>query len=224
MPVNWDKALQLLQSLVMFGLLIWLFITMKKWYNDESTRPKWLMSLIVTFSTVKYNKMTNTSPFVDSNVTVVVDSTSTTADKCASNCSTTYNCNGFVYMSNTCTYVMSDFGTIMMVPKSGVDTYFRQDKNSPKYGFTPASGDFAFSSNVASQRMDSMMTVVDPYQLANTCIQKHTSNCVGFSYTTVDPKQSWLVNNTSNIESTANVMSYSLDLLGSGDWAEASFS
>ena len=226
MPIDYDKAFQLGQSLVMLGILIWLGVTMKKWYNDEASRPRWLLSLIVTIYAVKYNKMTGSVPIPKSNVIFVSDSSSTTPAKCAANCSTTFDCTGFTFTSNSCTQVMGDFGKAMMVPKAGWDTYFRQDKNGPKYGFVQQTGDFAFSnsSNVVGQRMGSMLTIVDPYELANTCIAQSSSNCLGFSYTTVNPKQSWLVNNTSNIESTANVMSYSLDLLGTADWSEATFS
>jgi hypothetical protein len=225
MPVDIAQLGSLVASAVMFGLLIWLGLKIKDWTMDDSTRPKWLLSIIVAFNPVKYNKITGSVPNPKSNVLFVTDSSSTTAKKCASNCSTTLNCTGFTFTSNNCTMLMGDLGRAMMVPKADWDTYFRQDKNSPKYGFIQQTGDYAFStsSNVIGQRLGSMMTEVDTYILANTCITQSSSNCVGFSYTTVDPKQSWLVNNTSNIESTANVMSYSLDLLGTSDWSETTF-
>lgn len=226
MPVDVAQIGSLVASAVMFGLLIWLGLKIKDWTMDESTRPKWLLSIIVAFNAVKYNKIAGSVPTPKSNVLFVTDSSSTTAKKCASNCSTTYNCTGFTFTSNNCTMVIGDFGRAMMVPKANWDTYFRQDKDGPKYGFIQHTGDFAFStsSNVIGQRMGSLITTgIDPYTLANTCIAQSSSNCIGFSYTTVDPKQSWLVNNTSNTESTANVMSYSLDLLGTADWSEATF-
>jgi len=223
MAIDIGAAISLGSSLVMLGLLIWLAISVKKWYNDASKRPRWLMSILLVFSPVKYNIMINTVPNLQSNLIMVADTVSITANTCASNCSGVYDCTGFVFnrATNVCTQVRGDFGKAIMIPKASYDTYFRQDKNSPKYGFVKQDGDFAFSSNLVNQRMGSLLTIVDPYELSNTCIKQSTSNCVGFSYTTNVPLNSWIVNSTSNIESTSNVSSYALSQLFAGNWADA---
>lgn len=220
-PIDLAAAASFLMSAVMVGLLIWIGITIKKWYNDASARPKWIANFILMFYPVKYYKMTGSTPAVNSNLMLTVDSTSTTANACASNCSTAVGCNGFIFSSNTCTQVSSDFGKAMMVPKPGTDTYFRQDTNSPKYGFVSQTGDYAFASNVTSQRLGSILSVADPVALSNTCISQSSSNCIGFSYTTTAPAQAWLVNNTSNSVTTSNVASFVIAPLTSGDWTDA---
>jgi hypothetical protein len=220
-PIDLAAAASFVMSAVMVGLLIWIGITIKKWYNDASTRPKWMANFILMFYPVKYYKMTDSMPSLNSNLVMTLDSTSTTANACASNCSTTVGCNGFVFYSNKCTQISSDLGKAMMVPDPGKDTYFRQDKNSPKYGFVTDTGDFAFSSNLVSQRLGSMLSIADPVALANACISQSSSNCIGFSYMTTTPAQAWLVKDTSNVESTSNVMSYSLAQLSSGNWVDA---
>ena len=210
-------------SAVMVGLLIWIGITIKKWYNDASTRPKWIANFLLMFYPVKYYKMAGSAPAVNSNLVMTQDSTSTTANACASNCSTTSGCNGFVFFSNTCIQVSSDFGKAMMIPGPGTDTYFRQDTNSPKYGFVSQTGDYAFASNVVSQRLGSILSIADPVALSNTCISQSSSNCIGFSYTTTAPAQAWLVKDTSNSVTTSNVSSFVIAQLTSGDWAAAGF-
>jgi hypothetical protein len=214
-------------SVVMLCLLIWIGLTIKNWATDESTRPRWVLKLVLMFYPVKYNKMTNTVPFPDSNLVMTLDTHDITAKDCAANCSSTYNCNGFVFDSNahTCTQVFGDFSKTMTLPKPSNDTYFRQDKNSPKYGFVSQIADYAIagSSNLIPQRLGTMSTVVDPYLLSNTCISQRTSNCLGFSFTVVDPYQSWLIKNTSNTEATSNVASYVLSQLTTTDWSEATF-
>jgi len=222
-PIDLAAAVSFVMSAVMVGLLIWIGITIRKWYNDASTRPKWIMNFILMFYPVKYYKMSDSRPALNSNLMYALDSTSTTANACASNCSTTVGCNGFVFYSNLCTQISSDFGKAMMVPGPGKDTYFRQDTNSPKYGFVSQTGDYAFASNVTSQRLGTILSVADPVVLANTCISQSTSNCIGFSYTTTSPVQAWLVKDTSNSVTTSNVSSFVIAQLTSGDWVDAGF-
>ena len=224
-PINVEALISFLSSLAMVGLLIWIGVTLKKWYNDASTRPKWILNFILMFYPVKYYKMTDMIPSKNSNIVMTSDTMSTTANACASNCSTTSGCNGFIFSSNTCTQIRSDFGNAMMMPKTGNDTYFRQDVNSPKYGFISQTGDYAFStaSNIVSQRLGTILSITDPTELSNTCISQSSSNCIGFSYTTVAPNQAWLVKDTSNSVVTSNVSSYIMAQLTSGDWADAGF-
>lgn len=218
-------AASFVMSAVMLGLLIWIGITIKKWYNDASARPKWIAGFIQMFYPVKYYKMSGYVPTLNSNLVMTLDSTSTTANACASNCSTTFGCNGFIFYSNTCMQVSSDFGKAMMAPNPAKNTYFRQDKNSPKYGFVSQTGDFAISSssNVVSQRLGSMMSINDPITLSNTCVSQSSSNCIGFSYTTTAPAQAWLIKDTSNSVTTSNVSSFVIAQLTSGDWTDAGF-
>lgn len=194
---------------------------MKKWYSDASTRPQWLASFIIMFYPVHYDIMTGMIPHPDSNVSLVTDTTSKTANACASNCSTNVNCNGFVFQksTSTCSHVTNDFGFNIMVPLSDYDTYIRQDRNHPKYGFLHRTdpADYAFSSNLVGQRLGSMLSVTNPYALADACIQQSASNCVGFSYSTV-ASNAWLVNSVSNIESTSNTVSYQYTLLTASSW------
>jgi hypothetical protein len=224
-PIDVAAAASFLMSAVMVGLLIWIGITIKKWYNDASTRPKWLMSFIMMFYPVKYYKMSGTTPAINSNLITTNDLTSTTANVCASNCSTTVGCNGFVFYSNNCIQISTDFGKAMMVPNPGKDTYFRQDTNSPKYGFVSQTSDYAISSssNVTNQRLGTILSISDPTELSNTCISQSSSNCIGFSYTTTSPAQAWLVKDTSNSVTTSNVSSFVIAQLSSGDWVDAGF-
>ena len=209
------------KTLVIIGLLIWIGVTTKKWYSDTSTRPQWLVSFLVIFFPVHYDIMTGMIPHPDSNVTTIVDTSSKTANTCASNCSTLYGCNGFIFQKSTttCSQVTNDFGLNIMVPNTDYDTYIRQDKNHPKYGFLHRAdpSDYAFSSNLVNQRLGSILSVTDPYKLANTCIQQASSNCVGFSFNS-STSNAWLVNDVSNIESTSNTVSYQYTLLTASSW------
>jgi len=224
-PIDLAAAASFVMSAVMVGLLIWIGITLKKWYNDASARPKWIANFLLMFYPVKYYKMSGSTPSLNSNLVTTRDSTSTTANACASNCSSTVGCNGFIFYSNTCAQISSDFGNAMMVPNPGKNTYFRQDTNSPKYGFVSQTGDYAISSssNVVSQRLGTILSIADPVELANTCISQSSSNCIGFSYTTQAPSQAWLVKDTSNSVTTPNVSSFVIAQLTSGDWTDAGF-
>lgn len=218
MAVDWQQVFDVFMRVVMVGILIWIGYTLKKWYSDESTRPSWLISIINIGYPEKYKKLSGMYPY-DSNLSIVVDTKSTSANTCMANCSVTYACNGTIWANATCSHVTSDFGKSIMVPRSGSDVYVKMSRTSPKWGFVSYPGkDLGFSSNVASQHYGTISTETNPEKLSNICIQQFlTSNCEGFS-TDTNLNQTWFVTNASNIESVSNVNSYVLQLLGDGNF------
>jgi hypothetical protein len=215
--VKWGQILEVAWKAVIVCIVLYIAYTLKKYYSDPSTRPSWLIGIINIGNPVKYNKMTGMYPY-DSNISVIEDTHSTTANLCASNCSVVYNCNGIIWDS-TCKQVTSNFGKAIMVPRSGVDTYFKTTSTFPKYGFVSLAKDLAFHSNVAKQHYGTISNEVNPEKLSNLCINQYTSNCVGFS-TNVESNTTWFVNDYSNTEATSNVSSYVLTLLTGSRWTE----
>ena len=214
MPVDIGQAISLGIKLAILGVIIWIAVTLKKWWNSPGDRPTWVVSIVNMFQPVSYKKLTGLSPLFNSNVVTIADS-SPTSNACASNCSMVSTCNGFFFSNNVCKQISSDFGTIVMVPSTG-DTYVKSTSNTPKWGFMLQNPgvDYAFDSNVSSQHYGSLINETDPTLIANTCIQQATSNCVGFS-TNTSTKQTWLVNSTSNNATTSNVTSYSYGIIPS---------
>lgn len=219
---DWGAIFGLGVQVGILCVLAWLVYKVKTWYNDESTRPTWLISILNIGNPVKYKKMTNYYPY-DSNLTVLYDTKNTTANTCAANCSVTYGCNGIIWSPTAdpkCQQVTSDFGTSIMVPRPGTDTYFKSSRNGSKWGFVKrTTSDYGFHSNVANQHYGTISTELDPVKLSNTCINQHTSNCAGFS-TDTNLSQTWFIKDYSNVESSSNVTSYTLSLLTTAHWVE----
>ena len=230
MPIDIGQVFHIVIMLTILGLLIWLGVTIKDWYSNPGDRPTWFVSILNVFSPVKYQRLNAMGPYMTSNVSSTPDS-SPTANACASNCSVSYGCNGFVWNNTTsnCTQIKSDFGTLVMIPQDSnspvsMDTYIKTSANMPKWGFmlmTPGL-DYAFASNLVSQELGTVYSSNNSTLMANTCIQNASSNCVGFSINT-NTINTWLVNSTANTATTANVMSYSYGILPTTSFVDAGF-
>jgi hypothetical protein len=216
---DWGSILQTGLSALMVGVVILCIWYVFKWWNYPTSRPKWFNDLINSFYPVSYMKLPNSKPYTDSNTSVRVDTSSKTSNTCSYNCSQASDCNGYMFDStnNNCTQILDDFGTLIMVPADTsniFDTYIKSDKNLPKWGFLSlASGtDFAFDSNVASQRINSTVTAGSDSTLASIdCIRHSSSNCLAVSIDTLN--KNYYLANSSNTSVTSNVQSYQLGLI-----------
>lgn len=230
MPFDVGQALHLAFLCVITGLLIWLGISVKDWYNNPGDRPSWLINIINVFNKPTYQVIKGLAP-ASSNLNIITDTGSVTANACASNCSMSYACNGFTFNNSTanCQQVTSDFGTLVMIPYDSnaplsIDTYVKSGSNLPKWGFLAqaAGTDYAFASNLISQELGTVYSSNNSTLMANTCIQNASSNCVGFSINT-NTISAWLVNSTANTATTANVISYNYGTIPSTLFMSAGF-
>lgn len=206
-------------QIVIIGLLIWLLVKAYQCATDNSTCPKFVYGLIRTGT--KYDKYTDHAPATLGDA--ITDSKVKSANTCANWCTGTYGCKGFVWDGSTCSAVPGDDPkTVTLIPSRGVTTYINTNENHPSAGFryiTPAGTDF--SSNV-SQRLGTVLTNTDITKCATECINKMTSNCIGFSFLTTS-NTCQLVSNIANTVITSNMMSYTWTTLSSSDYSEAKF-
>ena len=227
MAVDFGQIFNVVFMCAILGVLIWIGITMKKWYSDPNSRPRWVLSIVNLFSPKSYDVMTGMMPYMTSNISTTLDATSNTANACASNCSMTPACLGFTFAKDTsnCTQISTDFGTIEMIPSpsGNVSTYIQKTVNHPKYGFVSASTDYAWDTTLVSQRLGAATIPTSiPTTMSISCIQNASANCMGFSMNSSNG-QTWFVQSTSNSVATANVSSYQLTLLTSSRWSDAGF-
>jgi hypothetical protein len=222
------QAVKLAITIAVLGLVAWAIYTITQWYKDPSKRPQWVIMFLNIFSPVTYDKMPGYVPTANSTLNIstmyTFDPNSTTANACASNCSVNYSCNGIIFNSGNCYQVSNSFGSLIMIPEAGYDTYIRSSAVHPKWGFVSDTKDYAFATNpnLLSQHLGSPVNSTDPYTLSLNCIGQSTSNCAGFS-TDSFMKQTWFVKDVSNNASTSNVSSYLLNTLTSANWKDAGF-
>lgn len=205
------KAFDFGMALLITVCIVVFFTFAKKWYDTPSERPSWLIYIVNVANPVSYKKLAGAHPFIDANVSMTVTDTSTIAD-CASNCTNSSDCLGFVYTSGHCEQYKTDFGKLVMLSTDGVDTHVKSTSNLPKWGYIkqPAGDDYAFDPVVANQHYGSLLASKDPKYLSNLCTTQFTTNCIGFSF---DTSNAWLINSTANVITTSNVQSYLVDLI-----------
>jgi hypothetical protein len=204
-------------QLVIVGLLIWLLVKAYECGIDNSKCPKTIYSLIRTGT--KYDKYTDRVPSVLGSV--IDDSKVKSANTCAKWCTQTYGCNGFTWQGDNCYNLSGDDPKLLtLIPASGT-TYINADVDHPGAGFryiTPVGTDF---SNV-SQRLGSVLTNSTITDCAKACIDKMTSNCIGYSFLTTS-NTCQLVSNIANTVVTSNMMSYTWTTFTSSDYADSKF-
>ena len=227
MGFDFGQAVTLTITVVIFSLVAWAVYTIVQWYKDPSKRPRWVTSFLNIFSPVKYDKMSGYVPYANATATDIttlytLDSSSKTANACASNCSLDYSCNGIVFAHGNCYQVKDDFGTLIMNPDTSADTYIKGSSGHPKYGFVPSVKDYAFDPTLLSQHLGSPINQVLSNVLSINCMSQSASNCSGFS-TDSFMKQTWFVKDLSNTAATANVSSYILTSLSSANWKDSGF-
>jgi len=206
------------------GIVIYCIITAVKWWNSPASRPVWFTKIINTFNPVYYNYLPSYQPFLTANSSVTSDK-STTANTCATGCTNSPDCNGFMFDTQLkkCTQLQDDFGTYIMIPSSNVDTYVKTTSNLPKWGFIQQDDgiDFTYSSNLATQRLGSELSGTDVTIASSNCLAMSLSNCLGFSMNTLTSK--YQLSNGSNTATTSNVQSYALDYVSETDFLQVSF-
>lgn len=212
-----DKIIQfagLALQAVIIGLLIWLLYKAYECGTDNSKCPKTIYGIFRIGT--KYDKYAGMSP--SSNVETIDDDKVTSANTCATWCTKTYGCEGFLWDGTKCSSILSDPKSLILVPGGG-DTYINQDSNHPGAGFIarPAGENF---SNVI-QNIGSI-TTKSTLDCAKDCVAKvFTANCVG--YTMVTSTNCQLVSNISNVLSTTGAQSYVWQSLTSSNYKEAKF-
>jgi hypothetical protein len=228
---DWGAITNVALSGAMVALVIFCIWYAIKLWNYPSMRPIWFVNIINSFYPVSYMKLANSRPYTDSNTNVRVDTTSKTSNTCSISCGDASDCNGYMFntQNNVCTHILDDFGTLIMIPGDSLtsntfDTYIKSDKNLPKWGFISLSlgTDFAYNSNVVSQRINATAATGTDSALATIdCIKKSSSNCVAVSIDTVN-KNYYLVNN-SNTSVYSNVQSYQLGLIPTSYFASVQY-
>jgi len=228
--IDWGQVIHIAFTVTILALVIWIGVKIKDWYSNPNDRPSWVVSILNVFSPVTYQRLSAMGPYMTSNVSSTPDP-SPTANACASNCSVSYGCNGFIWNNTTsnCTQIQSDFGTLVMIPQDSnspvsIDTYIKTSANMPKWVFllTQPGTDYAFASNLVSQELGTVYSSNNSTLMANTCIQNSSSNCVGFSINT-NTSNTWLVNSTANTTTTANVISYVYGIIPTTSFVNAGF-
>jgi hypothetical protein len=215
-----DKVMQFVGlgfQVVIIGLLIWLLVKAYECGIDNSKCPKAIYNIIRTGT--KYDKYTDRVPSTLGDV--IDDSKVKSANTCANWCTQTYGCNGFTWQGDKCYNLSGDDPKLLtLIPASGT-TYINADVDHPGAGFryiTPVGTDF---SNV-SQRLGSVLTNSTITDCAKACIDKMTSNCIGYSFLTTS-NTCQLVSNIANTVVTSNMMSYTWSTFSSSDYSDSKF-
>jgi hypothetical protein len=219
-----DKVMQFVGlgfQVVIIGLLIWLLVKAYECGIDNSKCPKAIYNIIRTGT--KYDKYTDRVPSTLGDV--IDDSKVKSANTCAKWCTQTYGCNGFTWQGDNCYNLSGDDPKLLtLIPASGT-TYINADVDHPGAGFAarPAGEDFSIS---VSQRLGSALTNTNISACAKACIDKLTSNCIGFTMindTNPTSNTCQLVSNVSNVMTNIGTQSYTWTTFSSSDYSDSKF-
>jgi hypothetical protein len=171
-------------SIVIIGLLIWICITVYKWYKNPRLAPSFIQNIYYYFYPRSYDQAKGFPLDMEkeTNKTKWIQVKNSTLSNCMSNCNMTVGCNAFVYSESftACVYENESAvneSTILIQPGSVFSdamTYVSTDSAHPAYSYNIYS-----NINYASQTSNILSISGDYFKCAEKCSE--TSNCVAFS-------------------------------------------